>query len=56
MEEFLNDYVQAAAEEKGVKLTPDELHNIVNSLLCCDVIWEILDEHINYEFEERECL
>ena len=56
MEEFLNDYVQAAAEAQGVKLTPDELHDIVNNLICCDTIWEILDEHINYEFEDMEVI
>ena len=54
MEEFLKDYVQMMAEANNIKLTKTQLQVIVNNLMECEVIWDELDEHINYEFDERE--
>lgn len=54
MEEFLTDYVQMMAEAQDIKLTPDMLQEIVNSIAANETVWEVLDEHINYEFDEKE--
>ena len=54
MEEFLKDYVQMMAEVNGVNIDDTQLQEIVNNLMDCEVIWDVLDEHINYEFDEME--
>ena len=56
MKEFLNEYVKDMAEARELNLTPEVLEDIVNSLMECDVIWEVLDEHIDEEFSEREVM
>lgn len=54
MKEFLEDYVQMMAEADDIKLTKTQLKTIVNNLMEANVIWDILDEHINYEFDDME--
>lgn len=54
MEEFLKDYVQMMAEARELKLNNPQLQSIVNNLMECEVIWDVLDEHINYEFDDME--
>ena len=51
MEEFLNDYVQMMAEAQEIELNDSELQTIVNNLMENEVIWDVLDEHINDEFD-----
>jgi hypothetical protein len=53
MEEFLTDYVQMMAEAQDITLTPETLQEIVNSIAANETVWEVLDEHINYEFDEK---
>ena len=54
MEEFLTDYIQMIAEAQEIKLDESTLQEIVNSIAENEVVWDVLDEHINYEFDERE--
>ena len=54
MEKFLKDYVQMMAEVDGINIDDNQLQDIVNNLMDCEVIWDVLDEHINYEFDEME--
>ena len=54
MEEFLNDYVQMMAEAQDIELNDSELQTIVNNLMENEVIWDVLDEHINDEFDDME--
>ena len=54
MEEFLTDYVQMMAEAQDINLTESQLQEIVNSIASNETVWEVLDEHINYEFDEKE--
>lgn len=54
MEEFLTDYIQMMAEAQDIELDESTLQEIVNSIAANEVIWDVLDEHINYEFDERE--
>lgn len=54
MEEFLNDYVQMMAEAQEIELNDLELQTIVNNLMENEVIWDVLDEHINNEFDDME--
>lgn len=54
MEEFLRDYVQMMAEAQDINLEPLVLQEIVNSIAANETVWEVLDEHINYEFDEWE--
>ena len=54
MEEFLTDYIQMMAEAQEIKLDESTLQEIVNSIAANEVVWDVLDEHINYEFNERE--
>ena len=54
MEKFLKDYVKMYAEASEVKLNRAQVQQIVNNLMNNDVVWEVLDEHIRYEFEEME--
>lgn len=54
MEEFLNDYVQMMAEAQEIELNDSELQTIVNNLMENEVIWDVLDEHINDEFDDME--
>ena len=54
MEEFLTDYIQMMAEAQEIKLDELTLQEIVNSIAANETVWDVLDEHINYEFDERE--
>ena len=54
MEEFLNGYVQMMAEAQEIELDESTLQEIVNNLMENEVIWDVLDEHINYEFDDME--
>ena len=54
MEEFLTDYIQMMAEAQDIELDESTLQEIVNSIAANEVVWDVLDEHINYEFDERE--
>lgn len=54
MEEFLTDYIQMMAEVQEIELDESTLQEIVNSIAANETVWEVLDEHINYEFDERE--
>ena len=54
MEKFLKDYVKMYAESSEVELNREQVATIVNRLMNNDVVWEVLDEHIRYEFEEME--
>ena len=54
MEEFLTDYIQMIAEAQDIELDESTLQEIVNSIAANEVVWDVLDEHINYEFDERE--
>ena len=54
MEEFLTDYIQMMAEAQDIELDESMLQEIVNSIAANEVVWDVLDEHINYEFDERE--
>lgn len=54
MEEFLTDYIQMIAEAQDIELDKSTLQEIVNSIASNEVVWDVLDEHINYEFDERE--
>ena len=54
MEEFLNGYVQMMAEAQEIELDESTLQEIVNSIAENEVVWDVPDEHINYEFDERE--
>lgn len=51
MEEFLRDYVTMYAEANGEELTEEKLSEVIESLMCDEVIWEVLDEHISYELD-----
>lgn len=53
MKEFLNEYVKDVAEARDIELDSKTLEDIVNSLMQCDEIWEVLDEHIDEEFSEK---
>ena len=52
MEEFLKDYIQMMAEAQEIKLDESTLQDIVNSIAANEVVWDVLDEHINYEFDD----
>ena len=54
MEKFLNDYVQMMAEAQEIELDESTLQSIVNNLMESEVIWDVLDEHINNEFDNME--
>lgn len=54
MENFLNDYVQMIAETREIEISDDQLQKIVNNLMDSEVIWDVLDEHVNYELDEME--
>lgn len=54
MKEFLTDYIQMIAEAQDIELDESTLQEIVNSIASNEVVWDVLDEHINYEFDERE--
>ena len=54
MEEFLTGYIQTMAEAQDIALDESTLQEIVNSIAANEVVWDVLDEHINYEFSERE--
>jgi len=56
MKEFLDEYVKDMAEARELELNAKTLEAIVNNLIECDEIWEVLDEHINEEFSEREVM
>lgn len=47
MKRFLNDYVQMIVENREMELNPDQMEEIVNSLMDEEEIWEVLDMHIN---------
>ncbi len=53
MEDFLNDYIQMMAEAQDIELDESTLQEIVNSIAANETVWEVLDEHINYEFDEK---
>ena len=54
MKEFLTDYIQRMAEAQEIELDESTLQEIVNSIAEHEVVWDVLDEHNNYEFDERE--
>ena len=54
MEEYLKDYSQMMGEDQEIELHESTLQNTVNSIAEKGVVWDVLDEHINYEFDERE--
>ena len=54
MEEFLNDYVQMMAKAQEIELDKSTLQEIVNNLMENEEIWDVLDEHINNEFDDME--
>ena len=54
MEKFLNDYVQMMAEAQEIELDESTLQTIVNNLMESEVIWDVLDGHINNEFDNME--
>jgi len=51
MDKFLKDYIKMIAEVRGITLTQKQLRQIVNSIECNEVVWEVMDEHINDEID-----
>lgn len=52
MEEFLRSYVQAIAKDRDTELYEEEMDRVVHNLMSSEVIWDVLEEHVNYELDE----